>query len=269
VLDVGQGLAVVLESPNKLLVYDSGPAYGEQFNAGSGIVAPFLRRRGRSSIDKLLISHGDADHVGGFYGLIDTVETKEAMLAPGFFRDYQAGANSTIRVEQCVKPRRWSWRYFNPDRRRYESIYFDVLLPNSESPSQEIPSGNNYSCVLLVRWRNQSILLAGDIERAAEKRLLKRYKLAPVTVMVAPHHGSKTSSSWQFVTQLKPLHVVFSAGFRHQYGHPHPQVVQRYKDLGTTVWNTADQGGITFIWDHNAKIETVTARATPPLYWWR
>ena len=270
VLDVGQGLAVVLESPNKLLVYDSGPAYSEQFNAGTGIVAPFLRRRGKSSIDKLLISHEDADHVGGFYGLIDAVETKEAMLAPGFFRDYyRAQVNSAIKVEQCVKPRHWSWLYFNPKNRRYESIYFDVLLPDSESPLKEIPSGNNYSCVLLIRWRDQSILLTGDIERAAEKKLLNRYKLAPVTVMVAPHHGSKTSSSWQFVTQLKPLHSVFSAGFRHQYGHPHPQVVQRYKDLGSTLWNTADQGGITFIWNHNAEIETVTARATPPLYWWR
>ena len=269
VLDVGQGLAVVLESPSKLLVYDSGPAYSEQFNAGTGIVAPFLRSRGRHSIDKLLISHGDVDHSGGFYGLIEAVETREALLAPGFFRRYRLEADLSTKVGQCVKSKHWSWPYFNPNSGHREWIYFDVLMPYPESLGQQIPAGNNYSCVLLIRWRDQVILLTGDIERAAEKALLRRYRLPPVTVLVAPHHGSKTSSSQQFIDQLNPTYVVFSAGYRHHFGHPHPEVVRRYKGASADLWNTADRGGITFVWKHNAELQVLAARDAPPSYWWR
>ena len=269
VLDVGQGLAVVLESSNKLLVYDAGPTYSDRFNAGAGIVAPFLRSRGRHAIDKLLISHGDSDHAGGFYSLIGALETKQALLAPDFYRVHKLAANTSISVDQCIKSKHWKWSFFNPQSKKMEWLYFDVLMPNSLLPQQKIPSRNNYSCVLLVRWRDQVILLAGDIERAAERELLRLYKLPRVTVLVAPHHGSNTSSSQSFVDQLNPIHVVFSAGFRHHFGHPHPQVVQRYKNVGASLWNTADWGGVTFIWDHNAQLQVMTARQAESPYWWR
>ena len=269
VLDVGQGLAVALELPEKLLVYDAGPAYSDQFNAGTGIVAPFLRNRGRHSIDKLLISHGDTDHAGGFYGLVKSIEINQALLAPDFYRAYRPAIKMPVTVDQCIRGRDWKWSFFNPETIKTEWIYFNVLMPNLVSAQQEITSRNNNSCVLLIRWRDQVILLAGDIERAAERELLRFYKLPRVSVLVAPHHGSKTSSSQPFVDQLNPAHVVFSAGFQHHFGHPHPQVIQRYKNSGASLWNTAERGGVTFIWDHNAQLQVETAREIASPFWWR
>jgi competence protein ComEC len=165
--------------------------------------------------------------------------------------------------------RDWKWSFFNPESIRKEWIYFNVLMPNLVSPQQEISSRNNNSCVLLIRWRDQVILLAGDIERSAERELLRFYKLPRVSVLVAPHHGSKTSSSQSFVDQLNPVHVVFSAGFQHRFGHPHPQVIQRYKNSGASLWSTAERGGVTFIWDHNAQLQVETAREIASPFWWR
>ena len=88
-------------------------------------------------------------------------------------------------------------------------------------------------------------------------------------MLVAPHHGSKTSSSQPFVDQLNPAHVVFSAGFQHHFGHPHPQVIQRYKNSGASLWNTAERGGVTFIWDHNAQLQVEAAREIASPFWWR
>jgi len=268
VLDVGQGLGIVLETPNNTLVYDTGPAYSEQFNAGAGVIAPFLRYRGRHGVDKVIVSHGDLDHAGGFYGLVETLETKQALLAPDFLREHRLTADSSVDIQSCVEPKRWAWQFESPKNNRREWIYFDVLMPIPE-PSKQIPAGNNYSCVLLIRWRDQSILLTGDIERRAERQFLQRYNLSSVTLLVAPHHGSKTSSSNDFVKQLNPSHVVFSAGYRHRYGHPHPLVVNRYKQQGAVLWNTAEKGGLTFIWDHNAQLQVRGTRNTPPSFWWR
>jgi competence protein ComEC len=268
ILDVGQGLGIVLETPNNTLVYDTGPAYSDQFNAGSGVIAPLLRNRGRHVIDKLIVSHGDMDHAGGFYGLIEAVDTKQVLLAPGFYRKHTLATDKLISIETCVEAKRWVWSFINPNDRRREWIYFDVLMPFSNL-STEIPAGNNYSCVLLIRWRDQSILLAGDIERRAERQFLQRYNLSSVTLLVAPHHGSKTSSSNDFVNQLNPSHVVFSAGYRHHFGHPHAVVVDRYKKSGAVLWNTAENGGLTFSWDQHAQLQVLTARKIPPSFWWR
>jgi competence protein ComEC len=271
VLDVGQGLAIVLELPEKLLVYDTGPAYSQQFDAGSGIVAPFLRYRGRSSVDKLLISHEDGDHAGGFYGLVNSIDIQQVVAGPGFFSLYQAAPDTTDKVmkniQQCDQSQRWSWLYWNRRRKIYEPIYFSVLMPDRElSPFQ---SANNNSCVLLIRWREQRILLTGDIEKEAEQALLRDYQLQPVTLMTAPHHGSKTSSSQAFVDQLKPQYIVFSAGYRHQYGHPHRSVVNRYREVGSQLWNTAQHGAITFTWHSDKQLQISHSRSIESKYWWR
>ena len=132
-------------------------------------MAPFLRNRGRHSIDKLLISHGDTDHAGGFYGLVNSIEINQALLAPDFYRAYRPAIKMPVTVDQCIRGRDWKWSFFNPETIRTEWIYFNVLMPNLVSAQQEITSRNNNSCVLLIRWRDQVILLAGDIERAAER----------------------------------------------------------------------------------------------------
>jgi len=269
VLDVGQGLAVIVEAQDKLMVYDTGPAYSKQFNAGSGVVAPFLRSRGVNRVEKLLISHGDKDHAGGFSGLTDTVEVKQALVTPGFFRDASELSKLSINIQKCHNSKRWAWPYYNPSTLDREWLYFDVLMPILEEPAQLLPDENNFSCVLLIRWRNKSILLTGDIEKSAESIFLQQYKLPPISVLVAPHHGSKTSSSRQFVDALKPQHVVFSAGFRHHFGHPHHLVVERYKASGARLWNTATEGGISFEWNKKGDLTIHTSRGDKPQFWWR
>ena len=276
VLDVGQGLAVVVELPSHLLVYDSGPAYSDQFDAGSGVVAPFLRRRGYLTVDKLLISHEDNDHAGGFYGLLDSIPVEQALLGPGFlplYKVFKEGTDESLDIElnkgvmQCDNTQRWSWSFWNPLLKAHEAIDFYVLMPNPiVSP---LTSRNNSSCVLLIQWRDQRVLLTGDIEKKAEKDLLKRYQMRPVTLMVAPHHGSKTSSSAEFVETLRPTHVVFSAGHRHHFGHPHPSVVKRYQTLGSSLWNTAEHGGITFTWQYDGQLGVEANRSQGWQFWWR
>ncbi|MFL2499489.1 MAG: ComEC/Rec2 family competence protein [Porticoccaceae bacterium] len=128
---------------------------------------------------------------------------------------------------------------------------------------------NNFSCVLLIRWRDKSILLTGDIEKSAETKLLAYYKLPTIDVLVAPHHGSKTSSSQDFVDRLKPMHVIFSAGFRHHFGHPHRDIVNRYIESGAKLWNTALDGGISFEWDAKGDLSINRTRASGLRYWWR
>lgn len=276
VLDVGQGLAVVVELPENILVYDSGPAYSEQFNAGSGVIVPFLHHRGHSSIDKLLISHEDGDHAGGFYGLIKNIQTEQALLGSGFLNLYQESKESSqisletdlkSEIRECENSQHWSWTYWNAQLQIYEPIDFYVLAPNRQETTFLSP--NNASCVLLISWQDQRILLTGDIEKKTEQALIDRHQLEPVTLLIAPHHGSKTSSSQAFVDAVKPSHVVFSAGFRHHFGHPHPDVVSRYRQLDSQIWNTALHGAITYTWQLNGDLKIEHSRRVNNQSWWR
>ena len=248
VLDVGQGLAVVVQTPNHLLVYDSGPSYSDQFNAGSGIIAPYLRRHGRNRIDLLILSHEDADHSGGFNALVADVGVNDIQVGPG----YGSGA-----FAHCIAGNTWHWGE-GQDR-----VRFDMLSPSKDG----FQKGNNSSCVLMITWRDQRILLAGDIEGEVEKQLdLKDHRLS---LLVAPHHGSKTSSSPRFVAGTRPAHVVFSSGYGHQFGHPDADVVQRYIRVDSTAWLTSLQGAVSFTWDQQGQLNVVTERSLQPDRWWR
>ena len=248
VLDVGQGLAVVVQTPNHLLVYDSGPSYSDQFNAGSGIITPYLRRHGRNRIDLLILSHEDADHSGGFNALVADAGVNDIQVDPG----YGSGA-----FAHCIAGNTWHWGE-GQDR-----VRFDMLSPSKDG----FQKGNNSSCVLMITWRDQRILLAGDIEGEVEKQLdLNDHRLS---LLVAPHHGSKTSSSPRFVAGTRPAHVVFSSGYGHQFGHPHADVVQRYIRVDSTAWLTSLQGAVSFTWDQQGQLNVVTERSLQPDRWWR
>ena len=254
VLDVGQGLALVLETPDKTLVYDSGPNYGERFSAGSGIVAPYLWRRGRSQIDLLVVSHEDGDHAGGVDSLLASLEVEDVLVGPGFVaKNYR----------RCVSGQRWQWG------EGVDRVSFEILSP---SPSSAI-EGNNSSCVLLISWRDQAILLPGDIEHSVEAHLqrspLSKLPLTPVTVLLAPHHGSQTSSTQGFVDRVRPAHVVFSSGYRHQFGHPHSAVVDRYRSVKSQLWLTSEQGAISFVWNQQGVLKVGPTRTRRPDRWWR
>lgn len=236
VLDVGQGLAVVVETAQHRMLYDTGPRWGE-YDSGERIVRPFLAYRGLHRLDLLMVSHADVDHAGGAPYIHDTLPVTRALSG-----EPVAGAAPASR---CRTGQRWQW----------DGVEFEVLHPSAAA------TGNASSCVLLVSGGGHRLLLTGDIGVRQELEILHRLQarfgddLEPNrpgadleavqrAVMVAAHHGSRSSSGSAWVAALQPSEVIFSAGWRHHFGHPHPEVVERYRLSGARLWNTAKHGAI-------------------------
>ncbi len=228
VLDVGQGLAVVVLDGAHTLVFDTGARFSDRFDIGANVIGPYLRRTGVDSLDKIIISHGDWDHSSGLPGLLKQVPAAQVLSGEA---DKVANANP------CVNGLHWQW-----GARHYQ------LLKAHYDETQTV-SGNNASCSLLIEGAGQRVLITGDIERSAEDLLLADGRLPrDIDVLVAPHHGSKTSSSLPFVLHLSPKHVVFSSGYFNRYGHPHAEVVKRYEAARSRVWLTSRDGAVEFRW---------------------
>ena len=231
-LDVGQGTAIVLRSGSKVMVYDTGPKFSSSFNAGEAVVATFLRDNGINEIDVLMVSHGDKDHAGGLEGLLSQFHAKRMIVN-------QTTGYSHENLEACRAGMQWKWK----------SVMFKVLSPAENLPDDNIGnlSKNNSSCVLRVQHKSGSLLLSGDIERKAEKKLIKKYnEMLDTDVLIAPHHGSKSSSTQAFIQATSPDYVVFTTGYRNPYNFPDENVVSRYKEFGSNIVNTATQGMISF-----------------------
>ena len=228
-LDVGQGLAAVIQTYSHTLVFDTGPKFGESFNTGTAVIQPFLQSRGIRKIDTLIISHGDNDHIGGALPLINQVSVSTILTSI---------TNKLPNSLPCYSGQAWHW----------DGIYFEVLSPNQD----DVDSKNNLSCVLKVSNNQGSVLLTGDIERAAEKRLVERYPASlNATILVAPHHGSKTSSSLPFINAVKPKLVLIPAGYRNRYHFPHIKVLKRFQQQKIPVFSTADYGAMSIQFNEN------------------
>ncbi|QIL89265.1 DNA internalization-related competence protein ComEC/Rec2 [Microbulbifer sp. SH-1] len=245
VLDVGQGLAVVAATERKTLVFDTGASSGSGWSAGRSIVAPFLLADGRQRLDALVVSHGDRDHAGGVPGVMSQLRV-DTLIAPGTLASRWPGAATS---SPCVAGGRELWG----------ELHIEWLWPRTSGLSGD---ENDHSCVALLTWRGVRILLAGDITSNVEAQLPARYPaFAPVDLLIAPHHGSRTSSSPALLDWARPARVVFSAGFRHHFGHPHPEVVARYRRLPAQQFNTADSGAVRFHWDGSGQLNIERARA--------
>lgn len=241
VLDVGQGLAAVVRTHSHTLVYDTGPAFKSGRSAAELAVLPFLRRGDVRSVDLMMVSHGDQDHSGGVTDLLAALPVQ---------------AISTN--ESCARGQRWHW----------DGVTFTVLHPDANSGAQALAkSGNNRSCVLRVDGRDGSVLLTGDIEAAAERQLLE-HGLAPATVVVAPHHGSDTSSSSLFVAALRPDVTIFSSGYRNRWNFPHPAVLARWQSVGSSSYDTGSSGALTVTFSQ-AGVQVREQRHTRRRYWAR
>lgn len=228
VLDVGQGLAVLVETRQHNLLYDTGPTP----SAGERVVLPYLSRAGIRKIEELMLSHNDLDHTGGAASLVERLPVGRLTYSavPDSFRP-----GATTRQSLCRAGERWRW----------DRVEFTLLAPLS---GMSRLADNDRSCVLRIAGEGFSILLTGDIERPAESRLLAEGVLAPVDVLVLPHHGSRTSSSEAFVAALRPRRGVVSAGYRNRFGHPHRQVVGRYLKMGTRLDSTVEGGTLVYEW---------------------
>ncbi|WP_444931184.1 DNA internalization-related competence protein ComEC/Rec2 [Microbulbifer sp. SSSA002] len=259
VLDVGQGLSLVIDSGRARIVYDSGPSIPQGWSAGSSIVAPYLLATGGREVDALIVSHGDRDHAGGVEGLLKMIAAKK-LYVPGALAGRLPKSLATI-SEQC--------RAGKVDQ--LGDITLRGLWPPIPLSGEAILDGeeNDHSCVILVEWQGVRLLLTGDIGRAVEQRLSKLYPQFPaVDVLVAPHHGSRSSSSPALLAWAKPKRVVFSSGFRHHFGHPHPDVVKRYRYSGVSVFNTADSGAIEFFWRFGDREPRISQARLVPRFWY-
>ncbi len=216
VLDVGQGLAVVVRTSGHTLLFDAGPAWDEGFDAGRSVVVPYLLQQGVRRIDRLLLSHGDNDHAGGVAAVRRLLDVDDEI--------------GTDQGRPCRDGEAWTW----------DGVSFELLHPDGGAWSD-----NNGSCVLHIDGAFD-VLLPGDIEHRAEQRLLRAHpQHLRADVLIAPHHGSRTSSTHDFVAAVQPSWVVFAAGWRSRYGHPKPQVVARYRERGAELFTTGVDGAIT------------------------
>lgn len=221
VLDVGQGLAVVVRTYHDVLLYDTGIAWPGGSSVAEQVIEPFLNSQGIRGIDGLFVSHDDLDHSGGAARIVQT-------LAPRFVIAGEPLKN--VASLSCRAGATW-WS---------GAVRFAVLHP----PAGDREDGNDASCVLRVSVGAYGLLLTGDIETPAERRILQRGALPGAEVAVIPHHGSATSSSTAFVDSVSPLVAIVSAAHANRWGLPRARVIARWEGVGASVLNTAEHGAI-------------------------
>ncbi|PPK72126.1 competence protein ComEC [Methylobacter tundripaludum] len=244
-LDVGQGLSVVVQTTHHLLVFDTGAKFSEQSDMGQSVLLPYLRSQGVAKIDSLIISHGDNDHIGGAASLMRGMPAEKVLTSV----PQQLSGYAPI---ECAAGQSWSW----------DEVEFTVL-----GPKQAFVSENDNSCVLQIRSKHSKVLLTGDIEAAAESWLVDTYgEGLKSDVLVAPHHGSKTSSTAGFLQAVNPGYILIPAGYKNQFGHPHKDILARYRQVDAKWLNSADNGAITVSVQDNALV-VQGIRQTESKYW--
>ena len=248
-LDVGQGLAAIIRTQNYVLIYDTGPKYRSGFNTGKAVIVPFLQAQGIQEIDKLIISHGDNDHSGGADSVLKQLKVKQILSSvPERYKKNNS--------QPCQAGQYWQW----------DKVTFEILHPNNP---KTIKKKNNRSCVLKITTQGGSILLTGDIEKTIEYKIIKKYpKALKSDILIAPHHGSGTSSTEAFIDIVKPKIALFSTGYKNRFRHPKKSIVERYKRRKIKLWNTAEVGAISFRISPKTGIsEPSLARQTMKRYW--
>lgn len=256
VLDVGQGLAVVVRTARHTLLYDTGPRYSENADSGNRIILPYLQGAGIGHLDGLVITHDDMDHTGGAASLMR--ELPVAWQISPLPETHRLSRMQPPHA-RCMAGQSWTW----------DGVRFDMLHPSGGSYAVAGLKDNDRSCVLKVSSPHGSVLLAGDIERASEMELLDRAAAAlPADLLVVPHHGSKTSSIASFVAQVAPRSAVFTVGYRNRFGHPKPEVVERYRDLGSNVYRSDQDGAVLADFTAAGGVRLHTWRQRASRYWY-
>ena len=248
-LDVGQGLAALVRTRERALLYDAGPAFGADADSGERIIAPYLRAAGIARLDALVVTHDDADHAGGAASVVGNVEV-DALL-----HSLPAG-HALLRAvpgaRRCRAGEAWEW----------DGVRFEFLHPAGDTAARK---GNDFSCVLKVSAGGRSMLLTGDIEKAAEGELLARDAAAlRADVLLVPHHGSRTSSTAPFLAAVGAADAVVPVGYRNRFGHPAPDVLARY--AGTRVRRTDAEGAVQVRLSAGG-VAVEGERARRPRYW--
>jgi competence protein ComEC len=241
VLDVGHGLAVLVETRSFRLLFDAGPTARSGFDSGEEIVLPALAASGRRGLDRLIVSHADNDHAGGAAAVAAAFRGLDVLKGPDV-----AALEGTV----CVRGQRWEW----------DGVRFMILHP----PEGFAARGNESSCVLRVDAGLSSLLVTGDVEQRGESALLGEPIAADVVVV--PHHGSATSSSPAFVAAVDASHAIVSAGYANRWGFPRAEVRERWQDRGAAMTVTGDSGAVSVLLEPDG-IAVSTERERRHRYW--
>jgi competence protein ComEC len=246
-LEVGQGLSSVVQTEHHVLVFDTGPKLSENYDMGQAVILPFLRYHNLRKIDVMVVSHSDNDHIGGAASLLTAFPaTKIVTSVPDEFVERE--------VKTCLRGESWTW----------DGVHFEFLYP----ALSDLGSNNNSSCVLKISLGTQQMLLTGDIEKPAEKKLLEHATELASTMMVVPHHGSKTSSTEAFLEAIHPQIALIPVGYLNRFKFPKPIIVERYQSRGIHLYDTAAGGGISIKWDMKTIMPEVTPFSRKGLHLW-
>jgi competence protein ComEC len=251
--DVGQGMALLIETSGHRLLYDTGPAYSPESNAGNRVIVPYLRARGIAALDGMVVTHSDADHSGGALSVLQAVPTGWLLssLPPA-----HPIASAARQQRHCEAGQRWSW----------DGVQFEMLHPLAASYADAALKPNARGCTLKISAAGTSMLLAADIEAPQEAELLARAAgRLPADVLLAPHHGSGTSSTPAFLLAVHPHLALFQVGYRNRYHHPKPEVWERYGQLGIERLRTDQAGAITIDF---APLGVAAYRSEHARYWY-
>ena len=257
VFDVGQGSAVLIETQRHRLLYDTGPRYSTESDAGNRLILPYLRGRGIQALDTLVVTHEDSDHAGGAPSILNALAIRDIFSSlPQTAISALMSASPATRHRACHAGQEWEW----------EGVRFEMLHP--ERKTLRMPNGksNARSCVLKVTAGDQAILLTGDIGIQQEAVLIREqgHRL-PATILVAPHHGGAKTSSSAFLETVHPDWSVFQAGYRNPYGHPRADVLARHEGQGIRILRTDESGAIRFVLGAQGEIEAYRKMARR--YW--
>lgn len=250
-LDIGQGNAVLVETAHHRLLYDTGPAWPSGSDAGARVILPYLKSRGIARLDALMVSHADLDHSGGAASVL-------AALPVGWFTSSLVASHPLLRGQQkhvpCVAGQRWQW----------DGVWFEVLHPLAADRDER--KTNARSCTLRIRSGGQVALLAGDIEKPQELALLAREgEGLHAQVLLAPHHGSGTSSTAAFLDAVAPEWALFQVGYRNRYRHPKAEVVERYRARGIHLQRSDEAGAVRI--DSSPSLRVHAYRCEQRRYW--
>ncbi|MEZ9369313.1 DNA internalization-related competence protein ComEC/Rec2 [Shewanella sp. 10N.286.51.B2] len=232
VLDVGQGMAVLLQQGHKGILYDTGAAYGDNFSYAQRVVIPTLMAKGVTELDYLIISHDDNDHAGGVNELLK--HFSKLTIISNIDKYQQTDITNTVQFDAQLADKTQK----QCDDRRFNWFNLAITLTSNMAAK----SDNNQSCVVHIDDGNNRVLLAGDIEKQTEQRLIQSGSLLDADILLVPHHGSRTSSSAEFIAAVNPSEAIFTAGFANQYGFPKHDVVERYKTHGVTTLVSGETG---------------------------
>jgi competence protein ComEC len=232
-LDVGQGLAVFVQTERHALLYDTGPAFSPEADSGTRVILPYLRAAGILSLDTLVLTHDDNDHAGGAVSVLSGLSV--GALYSSLSADHPALAVAPGYRLPCAAGQGWDW----------DGVRFDLLHPTAASYADTEIKSNDRSCVLKLTTAYGTALLTGDIEARSEEALLARARdELRADVLVVPHHSSRTSSTQEFIAAVQPRWSLLPVGYRNRFGHPKQEVVERYRASGARLLRTDSAGAV-------------------------